>query len=151
MSEPELSAQTLIAKPNMVRTGGQAYLHLARHSRGSDRPHRQPPARLRLEYTGSLGMPAANSAGRWASCRHAETTPFINGFVPACKTTRARLPRGLSSQLMRTETYHRPRPELYRFALAMPPARSLIDGGQLPTEHTQVSKPLTSTVTHPPT
>jgi len=68
-------------QPNKVRNvllsigfaGAQAYRHLAHHSSGSDWPHRQPPVRLRLEYTGSLGMPAANSAGRWASCRHAET------------------------------------------------------------------------------
>jgi len=45
---------------------------------------------------------------------------------------------------MRSGTFHRPRPVLYHFALAMPPARSLIDGSRSPTENMQVSKPAAS-------
>ena len=82
--------------------------------------------------------------GKQPTPEHSKTTPCINGFVPVCETTRARLLRGLSSQLMRTGTFHRPRPSLYHFALAMAPARYLIDGSRSPTENTQASKQATN-------
>ena len=80
-------------------------------------------------------MPAANSASRWASCRHAETsrdhTLSLYDFAPVRETTHARLSRGFSSQLMRTGTFHRPRPLLYHFALAMALARYLANVNNL--------------------
>ena len=82
--------------------------------------------------------------GEQPTPEHSKTTLCINGFVPVYKTTRARLLRGLSSQLMRTGTFHRPHPSLYHFALALALARSLIDGSRSPTENTQVRKPATN-------